>query len=235
MKTSYHDLLVGSPRFMAMQDIAIPSELTMLVEAVQQQGISLVLVAIDRILAGAIELHASLRPEAKLVIERLQADGMSIHHIMSGDHANPTQDLAQSLGVTSYFAETLPEDKAKLIEQLQHAGQTVCFVGDGINDAIAMQQADVSISLGDASVAAIDTAQILLMENHLNQLLPLFDLTSRFKTNMQTTLGLVVVPALMSFTGVVFFSFGLAQVELLNLSGFFLALSNAMLPLRHRG
>lgn len=228
-KLDHRDLHVGSPRFMAMEGIAIPSDLMTVVDDVQQRGISLVLVAIDRSLAGMIELHVTIRPEAKAVIDSLQADGISIH-IMSGDHLYPTQDLSETLGVTSYFAETLPDDKAKLIEQLQQAGNIVCFVGDGINDAIAMQQADVSISLSDASVAAIDTAQILLMESDLHQLLSLFDLVRSFKTNMLTTLGLIVVPSLITLSGVVFFSFSLMHVELLNQLSFLLALGNATLP-----
>lgn len=226
-------LHVGSPRFMAMEGIVIPPESARFIDEAQQKGISLVLVSVDRDLAGMIKLDATLWPEAKQVVEDLQADGKSIH-ILSGDHLSPTQELAQTLGITSYYAETLPEDKARLIEQLQQAGHTVCFVGDGINDAIAMQQADVSISLGDASVAAMDTAQILLLEADLNQLRQLFDLTQSFKTNMQTTLGLSVIPALMSLTGVLFFGFGLVQVEMMNLSSLALALGNAMLPARQR-
>ncbi|WP_089721117.1 heavy metal translocating P-type ATPase [Candidatus Entotheonella palauensis] len=223
------DLHVGSPRFMAMEGIAIPSETASLLDEVQESGISLVLVSVDRELAGIIELRAALRPEAQSVIDDLQADGLSIH-VLSGDHLKPTQDLAQTLGIKSYVAEALPEDKARLIAQLQQSGNTVCFVGDGINDAIAMQQADVSISLSHASVAAMDTAQILLLTADLRPLPPLFDLRRDFKINMQTTLGLSVAPALISLTGVVFFGFGLAQVEWTNLASFVLALGNAMLP-----
>jgi Cu2+-exporting ATPase len=232
-KLDHRDLHVGSPRFMAMEGIVIPPDLASRMHHVQQKSISLVWLAVDRKLAGIIELQATLRSEAKQVIEHLQADGIAIH-IMSGDHTSPTQELAQTLGVSSYFAETLPEDKARLIEQLQQAGQTVCFVGDGINDAIAMQQADVSISLGDASVAAMDTAQILLLEADLNQLTQLFDLTRSFTTNMRTTLGLSVLPALLSITGVVWFGFGLAQVEVMNMSSLVMALGSAMRPARQR-
>ncbi|ETX07303.1 heavy metal translocating P-type ATPase [Candidatus Entotheonella palauensis] len=230
-KLDDHDLHVGSPRFMAMEDIVIPPETALLIDEMQERGLSLVLVSVDRGLAGIIELRATLRPESRPVIEDLQADSLSIY-ILSGDHIKPTQELAQTLAIESYFAEALPEDKFRLIKQLQQSGKTVCFVGDGINDAIAMQQADVSISLGDASVAAMDTAQILLLEADLNQLRQLFDLNHSFKTNMRTTLGLNVVPALISLTGVVFFGFGLVQVELMNLSSFVLALGNAMLPAR---
>ncbi len=81
-----------------------------MIEAVRQSGKSLVLVAVDRNLAGIIELDATLRPEAKAVIKALQADGKSIHLIF-GDHVKPTQELAQTLGITSYYAETLPATK----------------------------------------------------------------------------------------------------------------------------
>ncbi|MGB0386666.1 MAG: HAD-IC family P-type ATPase, partial [Ardenticatenaceae bacterium] len=75
-----------------------------------------------------------------------------------------TRRLAQELGIDHYFANTLPENKADLVKQLQEEGRTVCFVGDGINDAIALKQAHVSISLRGATTIAMDTAQIVLMD-----------------------------------------------------------------------
>ena len=130
-----------------------------------------------------------MRPEAKMVIDSLRK-----HHtiqsvaIISGDHEAPTKKLAEQLMIDNYFAEVLPQDKAKLIAQLQKEGRTVCYIGDGINDAIALKQADVSISLRGASTVATDTAQIILMNENLEQLGLLFDIAKNFDKNMKKIL-----------------------------------------------
>jgi len=101
-----------------------------------EQGHSLVFIALNDQLAGAIELYPTIRPEAKQIIAQLKQRGLSMY-IISGDHEQPTRKLAQrklaqKLGIENYFAETLPEGKANLIAQLQQEGKVVCFVGDGI-------------------------------------------------------------------------------------------------------
>ncbi|MEN8220037.1 MAG: HAD-IC family P-type ATPase [Pseudomonadota bacterium] len=128
-----------------------------------------------------------LRPEAKTVIRQLrQRKNIKTMYIISGDQTAPTQKLAHDLGIDHYFAETLPEQKATLIEQLQAEGKSICFIGDGINDSIALKKAQVSISLKGASSVATDTAQIVLMDGRLNQLPLLFKMADEFHHNINT-------------------------------------------------
>ena len=163
-------------------------------------------VAIDEQLAGAIELQPTIRPEAKEVIRNLRERGKSLY-IISGDQEAPTSRLAQELGIDHYFANTLPENKATLVRQLQAEGRSVCFVGDGINDAIALKQAHVSISLRGATTIATDTAQIVLMKSDLTQLISLFELSEAFDQNIKRSFMMTVMPNLSalavpsSFTG----------------------------------
>ena len=82
------------------------------------------------------------------------ARGIKHTAIISGDHEAPTKKLAESLGMDRYFAQVLPADKAEYVTKLQSEGRKVCFVGDGINDSIALKQANVSISLRGASSIA---------------------------------------------------------------------------------
>ncbi|HHC24777.1 MAG TPA: HAD family hydrolase, partial [Desulfobacterales bacterium] len=91
--------------------------------------------------------------------------------------------MAEALGADHYFAEILPEKKAELIGQLRENGKTVCFVGDGINDAIALKKADVSISVKGASPAATDSAQVVLTESSLDAIPDIFELSSDFQDN----------------------------------------------------
>lgn len=186
IRVQVHDTLVrvGSERYMALEGIAIPVGIQAVKEICHAQGHSLVMVAVDDRLAGAIELRPTLRPEAKAVIAGLQRRGLDLI-IISGDQEQSTHMMAHELGISRYFANTLPENKAALVKQLQKEGRTVCFVGDGINDAIALKTAQVSISLRGATTAATDTAQIVLMTQSLQQLLFTFDLGHEFDSNMR--------------------------------------------------
>lgn len=221
---------VGSLRFMEEEKLILPPEAEAAKSAAYQQGHSLILVALDSHVVGAIELKPTVRPEAKAIIQGLRERGVKSTYIISGDHEAPTRKLAEDLGIDHYFAETLPEDKANLIEQLQQEGKTVCYVGDGINDAIALKKAAVSISLQGASSVAVDTAQVVLMDQSLGKLCELFDLAAEFRSNMTRTFGLVIAPHLLGLLGLLFFHFGLLPVIILCQLGLGIGVGNALLP-----
>ena len=224
---------VGSTRFMELSGIAIPAEIREIQERSHEEGHSLVCVAINEQVSGAIELKPTIRPEAERIIKGLRERGMSMY-IISGDHQKPTQKLAEELGIEHYFAETLPENKATLIEQLQAEGKCVCFVGDGINDSIALKKANVSISLRGASSIATDTAQIILMDESLNQLVQLFDIGKQFKINMKNSFWGAFLLNMAAVGGVFFLHSGLVTSMLLYYTGMTISVANSMLPLRQR-
>ncbi len=221
---------VGSAKFMVLENIAITTEIEMIEEHCHQQGYSVVYVAIDDHLAGMIELQPTIRPEAKHIIQQLKQRNLSLY-IISGDHEKPTQVLAQELGIDHYFAETLPAHKADLIEQLQKQGKSVCFIGDGVNDAIALKKAQVSISLKGASTIAMDTAQVILMDENLNQLINLFDLSKSLNKNYKNSVMLDVVPNVVCIGGAFFFHLGIYSALALYGIGLVGGLINVMLPL----
>jgi Cu2+-exporting ATPase len=177
----------------------------------------------------------TVRPEAKAVIDSLrQHHGIKSIVIISGDHEAPTRKLAEELGIPHYFAQVLPQDKAKLIVQLQEEGKSVCYVGDGINDAIALKQANVSISLSGASTVATDTAQVILMDGKLDQLKQLFYIAKNFDWNMKSIFATVIISSLMAVGGGLFLHFGLAYAIVINEIGFMGGIGIALYPLlRH--
>nr|VFJ48616.1 MAG: Cu2+-exporting ATPase [Candidatus Kentron sp. FM]VFJ48988.1 MAG: Cu2+-exporting ATPase [Candidatus Kentron sp. FM]VFK14650.1 MAG: Cu2+-exporting ATPase [Candidatus Kentron sp. FM] len=222
---------VGSTRFMEMEGIPIPTEMRELQEQGLEEGYSLICVAIDGKLGGMLELHPTLRPEVKGILHGLKQRGISLY-IISGDHERPTRRLATELGIDHYFAETLPENKADLIGQLQREGKYVCFVGDGINDSIALKKANVSISIKGATTAATDTAQIILMDGTLHRLDRLFEIAGDFENNMGNNLKLSIIPGLICIGGVYLLHFGIPSgIAIYNL-GLAAGVTNAMLPLK---
>jgi Cu2+-exporting ATPase len=224
-----HWVHVGSDRFMTLEGIAIPESIQQQLADSHDQGHTLIMVAVDDQLAGAIGLHPTLRPEAKEIVRKLKARGLALC-IISGDHQRPTKALADELGIEQFFAETLPEDKATLIAQLQAQGKSVCFIGDGINDTIALKQANVSISLSGATSAAMDTAQILMMDGSLNHLDKLLSLSTEFDENLKNGFRTVLGGSVICVGGVFLFHFGIFSA--LALQGMTLAASvgNAYLP-----
>jgi Cu2+-exporting ATPase len=220
---------VGSERFIEMEGIAIPPAIKQSQESCHLQGHTLVLVTVNREVAGAIELHATIRPEASAIIRGLRQRNIKSMYIISGDHERATRALAESLEIDHYFAETLPEQKADLIDQLQQAGHSVCYIGDGINDAIALRKAAVSISLRGASAVATDTAQVILMEQSLTRLCDLFDLAKDFQASMTRTSALVLVPHLIGAAGIFFWHWGLLTSITVNQIGLLLGLGNTLL------
>lgn len=227
-----HTVRVGSARFMKHEGIALPPELLRELSAAHDEGNSLVMVGVDHELGGALELRAAERPEAARVIAGLRARGARHLAIISGDHEQPTRRLAERLGMDRYFAEVLPEDKAKYVELLQREGRTVCFIGDGVNDSIALKKANVSISLRGASSVATDTAQVVFMEDSLNKLLQLHDVSSDLHRNINTSWALILVPNLICIAGAFFGGFGVMHSMVFNQIGGMLAVGNGLLPLR---
>jgi P-type E1-E2 ATPase len=227
-----HTVRVGSARFMTHEGIELPPELLREMDAAHDEGNSLVMVGVDQALGGAIELRAAERPEAAAVIAGLRARGAKHLAIISGDHEQPTRRLAERLGMDRHFAEVLPQDKARYVELLQKEGRTVCFIGDGVNDSIALKKANVSISLRGASSVATDTAQVVFMEDSLVKLLELYDVSRALHRNIKTSWGLIVVPNLICIAGAFFAGFGVMHSMVFNQIGGMLALGNGLLPLR---
>jgi len=227
-----HLVRVGSVRFMKHEGIPLPKALDEEMEKIYGEGNSVILVAVDGALGGAIEMCAATRPEAEEVIKGLRARGAKHLAIISGDHDRPTRKLAEKLGMDRYFAEVLPQDKAKYVELLQKEGRTVCFIGDGINDSIALKKANVSISLRGASTIATDTAQVVFMEESLAKIVRLRDISQSLQRNIDRSWGLIIVPNALCVSGAFLAGFGVMHSMVFNQIGAVVALANGLLPLR---
>jgi len=225
---------VGSARFMQREGLSLPEQMDELQQRAQELGHSLIFVGIDNVIAGVLEMQPSIRPEAHELVKNLQRRGMTTY-IISGDHEQPTRNIANQLGIDHYFAETLPENKAALINQLREEGKFVCFIGDGINDAIALKTAQISISLKGASSAATDTAQIIFMDGNLTPLDRLFQFTDEFEHTMNNNMLLSVAPGVVNIGGVYLLHFGIAASMGIFYAATTVGLTNTVLPLlRHQ-
>jgi Cu2+-exporting ATPase len=215
---------------MERESIRTPPELLSIQQQAETESHSLVYVAVGDALAGVLEMQPTLRPEISTVIETLKQRNIELY-IISGDHEAPTRKMAQMLGIDNYFAEVLPENKADYVKQLKEQGRFVCFIGDGINDAIALKSAHISISLKGASTAATDTAQIIFMDGTLNHLPSLFQFVDEFEQTMDRNYLISTVPGVIIIGGVYVLHFGIALSMGIFYLSCFAALGNVLLPL----
>ena len=221
-------ILVGSYRFMESEDITIPDTVFSIQQAAKNKGYGLVMVAIDHVLVGVIELLPSLRIETHYVIQQLKANkNIKDIYIISGDAEAPTCQLASELGV-SYFAETLPHEKSALIEKLQQQGKFVCYVGDGINDAIAMKQAQISVSLSGASQVATDTAQVVLLDRGISHLPQLFEIATGINHHMNNQIATTLGVSILGVSGIFLGGWGIASIMVLNMASLLATLGYAL-------
>ena len=223
---------VGSARFMRTEGILIPAEIDDALDLAHRHGDTLVIVAVDRKVRGALEIKPQLRPELLDLVARLRARGVTHCAIVSGDHEGPTRELADQLGMDACYYDVLPKCKAEVVERLRRQGRKVCFIGDGINDAVAMKAADVSISLAGASSAATDLAQIIFLDGELAKLDALFDLSTELNGRLRQSVLICVAGSSVNLMAVYFLFLGVLP-SLLWLSAVVPAVgvSHAMLPL----
>jgi len=223
---------VGSRRFIEMEGLDLTGEIQAALERVHLEGHSMVMVAVDDRLGGALELRASVRPEVPEIIAGLRAAGIRHIAIISGDHETPTRRLAEELRVDRYFAQVLPNDKAQYVVRLQQEGRNVCFVGDGINDAIALKQANVSVSMRGATSIATDIAHVVFLEQSLGKLCELHDLARQLERNVRISWALILVPNIICIAGVFTLGFGIGMSVLTNNIAGLMALANGIRPMR---
>jgi Cu+-exporting ATPase len=158
------EILVGNPRFIVEEGVAL-TDAGERVRLLETAGHTVVGIARNNRLLGLLAFGDRVRPDAHGVVARLKAMGLRTL-ILSGDNAGATRRVGNELGVDDVHAELLPQDKARLIRELQRKGN-VAMVGDGINDAPGLMQANVGIAMGGGTDIAIDSADIIILNNRL--------------------------------------------------------------------
>ena len=159
-------LLVGNRRLLEQQGIAV-GPLQAEAERLAASGQTPVFVAVNAQAAGLVAVADPIKPDSLAAIQRLRELGLRVV-LLTGDHAATAQAIATQTGIAEVHAEVLPTDKAALIAQLQAQGQVVGMVGDGVNDAPALAQADVGLAMGGGTDIAIESAGITLVRGSLH-------------------------------------------------------------------
>ncbi len=149
-----------------MKQDRIPPELEAKGEALCQEGRTLVYISLDNRVVGIIALADVVKPDSKTAIQRLHRAGIQTA-LISGDNKAAALNVAKEVGITQVEAEVLPEDKINTVKKWQAKGMKVAMVGDGINDAPALAQADIGIAIGSGTDVAKEAGEVVLIRNNL--------------------------------------------------------------------
>lgn len=167
----HHQVMVGGPRLLEMLNLQLPGELVGFEQEAGSKGQSIVhLVEADHDgsnpqVKASFALSDVIRPESKQAVKSLQDLGIKVA-LLTGDSDAVAKSVADELGIDTYFAQVLPENKDKMVTQLQSEGAIVAMVGDGINDAPALARADIGIAIGSGTDVAVESSGIILVKNN---------------------------------------------------------------------
>jgi Cu2+-exporting ATPase len=155
---------VGGPRLLQELSLELPASLAAVADGWADAGRTVMTVIRDGSVIGAISVEDEIRPESVEAVERLHALGVRVAMI-TGDARSVAKSVAQRIGIDEVAAEVLPADKADAVRRFQAAGRKVAMVGDGVNDAPALAQADVGIAIGAGTDVAVESAGIVLVSD----------------------------------------------------------------------
>jgi Cu+-exporting ATPase len=206
-------LLIGNRLLFKEQGIMIPSSYEEKLRQLETQGRSVMFVAADQKLIGLIGIADVVKETTKASMQWFKQMGLQLVMI-TGDNSRTAQAIAQQIGIDVVRAEVLPQEKAHEVKKLQEAGEIVAFVGDGINDAPALAQADVGIAIGSGTDIAIESGEIVLVKSDLLDSVAAVQLSrkvmARIKQNLfwafayNTALIPVAAGVLFPFFGIMF-------------------------------
>ncbi|MCE7735060.1 MAG: heavy metal translocating P-type ATPase [Candidatus Heimdallarchaeota archaeon] len=189
-------VLVGTRELMIENNVDIPDNFDHDKEDLDKSGKTTIFVAIGNVFAGLIAVADTIKEESKSAIEAMKKLGFDVW-MLTGDNENTANAIAEEVGIENVFANVLPQDKAAKVKQLQEEGKIVAMVGDGINDSPALAQSDIGIAIGAGTDIAIETADMVLMKNNLQDVVTAIDLSkktfSRIKLNFFWAFGYNII------------------------------------------
>jgi P-type Cu+ transporter len=175
-KVSGSSVIIGNSKLMERNEVKFPEQFDLLKKQLEQEGKTVVVAAINNKPEALIAVADEIKPGTKEVIQSLKNSGFQTS-ILTGDNEVVAKAIADELGIHRVYAEAMPDQKSGIIKKLQDQGEVVAMVGDGINDAPALTQADVGIAIGTGTDIAIESGSIVLIEGHIHAVLKAVNLS----------------------------------------------------------
>lgn len=195
-------LLIGNEKLLENHQIFLSAQQKNDLMKLQKHGLSTVLIADDkvRILYGITD---EIRPNVKETLTRLKKQGIKELIMLTGDNESTAQSIAQQVGISQVYANLLPEDKAKIVQDYKLAGKKVAFIGDGINDSPSIALADVGIAMSSGTDIAIETSDIVLMSSNFDNLSYAHYLAKSTRKNMRQNILIALFVVIFLLSGLI--------------------------------
>jgi len=171
-------VLAGNQKLLAQESVEVPVDVLQELRELEEECKTVILVADEREVLGMAVIQDSVKKEAFCTVRELQRRGVDVW-MVTGDNRYTAAAVAASVGITQVFAEVLPTQKVDKVKQLQSRGMVVAMVGDGINDSPALATADVGIAIGAGTDIAIESADMVLVQNDLRNVITAIDLSQK--------------------------------------------------------
>ncbi|WP_162146910.1 heavy metal translocating P-type ATPase [Acholeplasma granularum] len=198
-------VFLGNLKLINDQNIHVSTKISEDIKRLEKQGHSIVITAIDDEIVSLIGIKDKIRPELLKNLRKVKKMGIKNLIVLSGDNQGTVDMVANELELSKAIGNMLPEDKAEYIKKLQKEGHIVTFVGDGINDSPSLALANIGIAMGGGTDVAIETSDVVLMNDGINKLPHALLLTKKIKRNMiqniAIAIGVVAVLLLSLFIG----------------------------------
>ncbi len=178
-KSKAREITIGNKSLVADKDNVLK-----IINKLEAMAMTVNVVLVDNKYAGYYTVSDELKPGIKVVIEKLKAKSIKVVMI-TGDNEMVAKSVADELKIEKYYASTMPEDKSKIVKQLQEQGHLVGFVGDGVNDSIALKTADVAISVENGNAIAIDASDVTLLKEDLDLIVTGIDISRLTRKNIK--------------------------------------------------
>lgn len=177
-KINSDEILVGNLKLIEQYNIECSNTEKEIIDSVSSNGNTLLILVVNRKISAVLGAKDTVKESAKTMIKNAKSKKIELV-MLTGDSANSANEIASQLGIDRVISNVLPTEKAAVIEKLKTNGKLVAMVGDGINDAPSLATADIGISISTASDIAINSADVVLMQDDLNKINTLYDISKK--------------------------------------------------------
>lgn len=181
------DILAGNKKLLESQDIEIPQSVLEEYGRLEDLSKTIILIGVDREIKGILSLSDKIKANSKRTIEELHKMGIETY-MLTGDNKKTASTVASAVGIDNVCAGVLPENKLDIVKNLQKEDKTVLFVGDGINDAPALTQANIGVAMGNGTDIAMESGDIVVMEGDLENVVAAVQFSKKVMTRIKENL-----------------------------------------------
>ena len=229
------NIIAGNRNMMLENNIVIPSDVEAYVVEREKNGNTVIFASVNSEIRAVISIADKIRDDAKDALEMMRDKGIKHIVMLTGDNHHTAQAVAQELNIDEVHAELLPEDKVRHVKRLKDEGRIISMAGDGINDAPAIATADVGLAMGKGGTdISMETADVVLMADKLNQYAHAFSLSKAAIRNMKQNIIIALVTVVLLLVGVLMGGVNLAIGMFAHEASVLIVILNAMRLIKFR-